>query len=108
MDTEGSFIESINGSIDRSRWPVNRLPRAHKLAEAAAVLKSSGAPCALWGFDCEAFYRKMGRQRAQLWRNAIATHSKICCIFMHSRPPMFAFSTAAFFVLAVCAFRCIL
>jgi len=73
MDTEGSFIESINGSIDRSRWPVNRLPRAHKLAEAAAVLKSSGAPCALWGFDCEAFYRKMGRQRAQLWRNAIAT-----------------------------------
>ena len=73
MDSEGSFIESINGSIDRSRWPVNRLPRANKLAEAAAILKSSGAPCALWGFDCEAFYRKMGRQRAQLWRNAIAT-----------------------------------
>jgi hypothetical protein len=27
---------------------------------------------------------------------------------MHSRPPLFAFSTAAFFDLAVCAFRCIL
>jgi hypothetical protein len=35
-------------------------------------------------------------------------HSGICCIFMHSRPPLFAFSTAAFFDLAVCAFRCIL
>ena len=34
--------------------------------------------------------------------------SGICCIFMHSRPPLFAFSTAAFFDLAVCAFRCIL
>ena len=73
MDAEGSFIESINFSIDRSKWPVNRLPRANQLAAAAAILKSSGAPCALWGFDCEAFYRKMGRQRAQLWRNAIAT-----------------------------------
>ena len=73
MDSEGNFIESINGSADRSKWPTNRLPRANKLAEAAAILRSSGAPTALWGFDCEAFYRKMGRQRAELWRNAIAT-----------------------------------
>ena len=27
MDSEGSFVESINFSIDRSKWPVNRLPR---------------------------------------------------------------------------------
>jgi hypothetical protein len=29
MDETGSFIESINGSIDRLRWPTNRLPRAN-------------------------------------------------------------------------------
>ena len=31
-------------------------------------------------------------------------HSIIRCIFMHSRPPSFAFSTAAFIVLALRAF----
>jgi hypothetical protein len=29
MDETGSFIESINGSIDRLRWPTNRLPQAN-------------------------------------------------------------------------------
>ena len=72
-DGVGGSVQSINGSIDRTSWPVNRLPRAANYAEAAAVLAASGAPVKLWGFDCEAFYRKVGRQRAELWRNALAT-----------------------------------
>ena len=49
MDSEGSFIESINGSIDRSRWPVNRLPRANKLAEAAKAFDEAARLAGLAG-----------------------------------------------------------
>ena len=63
---------SINGSMQRGEWPRNRLPRAAKTGEAAAILMASGAPVKVWGFDGEAYYRSFGRQRAEVWRNAIA------------------------------------
>jgi hypothetical protein len=69
-DGEGGYVSSINGSMARDRWPHNTLPRAAKTGEAAAILCSSGAPVKLWGLDCDAYYRRFGRQRAELWRNA--------------------------------------
>ena len=72
-DGAGGFVESINGSMARWRWPRNSLPKAAHIGAAAATLRATGAPVKLWGFDCEAFYRKMGRQACELWRNAIAT-----------------------------------
>ena len=71
-DGRGGFVESVNGSMDRGRWPRNALPKAAQSGEAAAILQSSGAPVKVWGLDCEAYYRSFGRQRAELARNAIA------------------------------------
>lgn len=72
-DDSGGFVESVNGSMKREWWPENHLPRAALTAEAAAILQTSGAPVELWGLDCDAYYRRFGRQRSELWRNAIAT-----------------------------------
>ena len=72
-DGDGGFVESLNGSMRREEWPENKLPRVKQLSQSAAVFEAVGAPFKAWGFDCEAFYRVMGRQRSELWRNAIAT-----------------------------------
>lgn len=71
-DGRGGYVSSLNDSMDRERWPQCRLMRVAEFAESAAVMRATGAPVALWGLDCEAFYRTMGRQRSQLWRNAMA------------------------------------
>ena len=68
-DGRGGWVLSVNASMARERWPSNTLPRAAKTGEAAAILKSSGAPTKAWGLDGEAYYRAFGRQRAELWRN---------------------------------------
>lgn len=68
----GIGAESVNGSIDRTEWPAVRLLRASQLAESAAILQTSGAPVKVWSFDCEAYYRKVGRQRGEIWRNCYA------------------------------------
>ena len=39
--------------------------RVRELTEAAAIMRASGAPVALWSVDCESFYRVMGRQLAE-------------------------------------------
>ena len=64
---------SVNAALDRSEWPAVSMPRPMQFAEAAAVLASSGGPVKLWGLDCEAYYRKAGRQRAEIYRNCVWT-----------------------------------
>ena len=63
---------SVNDSMDRSVWVQVKMLRVTQLAEAAAILKTSGLPVRLWSFDCEAYYRKTGRQRGEVWRNCVA------------------------------------
>ena len=62
----------MNDSIDRSSWVQVRLMRVAQLAEMIAILKTSGVPVKLWAFDCQAYYRKTGRQRGEVWRNCVA------------------------------------
>ena len=83
-DGGGEFVSSHNASIDRSAWPPARMIHVRDVAEAAAIMQLSEAPVKLWSVDCEAFYRKMGRQRAEIWRNAMAVADgfqvdKRCC-----------------------------
>ena len=71
-DGKGGFVQSHNGAMDRSGWPPNKMMHVRGIAEAAAIMSCSGAPIQLWSADCDSFYRKMGRQSAQIWRNAMA------------------------------------
>ena len=51
--------------------------RVTELAEAAAILQRSGATAGarrrvkLFALDCKAYYSEVGRQRSELWRNAV-------------------------------------
>ena len=38
MEAAGAPVDSVNGAMDRSAWPANRLFRVHEFAEAAAIL----------------------------------------------------------------------
>ena len=67
----GEFVLSHNDEMDRSRWPPARMIHVRDVAEAAAIMQLSGAPVKLWSVDCEAFYRKMHRRRAEIWRNVM-------------------------------------
>ena len=68
----GEFVQSHNASMDRVEWPHAAMLRVREVAEAAAVMQLSGAPVAVWSIDCDSFYRVMGRQKAEVWRNAMA------------------------------------
>ena len=73
MRDEGGEIDSVNGAMDRSDWPENKLMRVTQYAEALAILAGAEQRrrTRAWSLDCEAFYRNVGRQRRELWRNAI-------------------------------------
>ena len=68
----GEFVSSHNAASDRSRWPQATMINMGQVAESAAIMMQAGAPVKLWSIDCEAFYRKMGRQTSQVWRNVMA------------------------------------
>ena len=68
----GEFVTSHNAASDRDRWPPARMINMRQVAVSAAIMQQAGAPVAVWSIDCEAFYRKMGRQQCQVWRNVMA------------------------------------
>jgi hypothetical protein len=74
MEVDGVSVDAVNWAMERSAWPANRLLKVHEFAEAAAVLqgtRGSHRRVRLWSLDGTAFYREVGRQRAELWRNAV-------------------------------------
>jgi hypothetical protein len=80
----GSFVVSHNAAIDRSSWPAARMVSARDLSNSAAIMMQSGAPVHLWSVDCDSFYRIMGRQGADVWRNVVALGDRFqvderCC-----------------------------
>lgn len=84
-DGEGE-VDSVNAAMDRSKWPHNRLLRVVQYTEALAILAGAEQQRRVraWSLDCEAFYRMVGRQRRELWRNAMLLPSGVqlderCC-----------------------------
>jgi hypothetical protein len=72
LPSEYGCVESFNDSMDTAGWPANKLMRVSQVAEAAAILRLHGGPVSLWGLDGKSYYRVIGRQRSQHWRNAMA------------------------------------
>jgi hypothetical protein len=67
-------VDAVNTAMDRSGWPQNRMMRVSEFGEAAALLRGPRdrpRRSRVWSLDCKAYYRAFGRQRRELWRNAI-------------------------------------
>ena len=86
MWVDGVCVDSVNGAMDRSRWPANKLMRVGEFAEAMAILQGARRQrrVRVWSVDCEAFYRAVGRQRSELWRAGVVTEGGVmlderCC-----------------------------
>ena len=80
----GQHVVSINDAMDRGDWPQARLIRVQEVAEAAAVLQSSGVPVRVAAIDVVAYYKQFGRQLSEVHRNGAATESgfifdEVCC-----------------------------
>ena len=71
MSHGGEPVVSVNDSMARGKWPANPLMRCEQYAEAADIMQggSRRRRVKLWALDCVGFYRVIGRQRAELWRN---------------------------------------
>ena len=81
----GRPVDAVNYAMDRSKWPANRLVRVREVAEACGIMRGDGSRgLGAWSIDCEAFYRAVGRQRSELWRNGVwcidgVSLDKRCC-----------------------------
>jgi len=67
------YLKSLNDAMDRSQWPEAKLIRVHEIAEAAAILQSSGAPVKAAATDAVAYYKQFGRQAREFHRNCAVT-----------------------------------
>ena len=61
----------FNSSLTLSELPVVCYVSISCLSRDAAILASSGAEVKLWAGDLDAFYRKSGRQNADLWKQGV-------------------------------------
>ena len=82
--SDGRSVKSLNDAMDRGAWPAAKLMRVQQMAEAAAILQSSGAPVRMGVLDIVAYYKQFGRQLAELHRNGVMTEEGVmiderCC-----------------------------
>ena len=72
IDKSMTLIEgllSYNQSVDLMSQPEIEYVTVGQLGRAAAVLLTAGIEVKLWGFDLEAYFRKTGKQRADIWKS---------------------------------------
>lgn len=72
-DGAGVPVPSLNGAMDRSKWPAVKLVKVTQMAESIAILQTCGVPVKAGVLDLVAFYKQVGRQRAEIWRNGSIT-----------------------------------
>ena len=60
-------VASYNSLIDLESQPTIDYVSVSMLGRAAAILMTAGVSVRIWGFDLEAYFRKTGKQRADIW-----------------------------------------
>ena len=60
-------VPSYNDSIDLETQLKIDYVSLSMLAKAAAIMRTADAPVKFWGFDLKAYFRKTGKQRADIW-----------------------------------------
>jgi hypothetical protein len=62
-------VASYNDSIDLEAQPTIDMVSVTMLGRAGAILATAGVRLLWWGFDLEAYFRKTGKQAADLWKS---------------------------------------
>ena len=60
-------VASYNDSVDLDAIEPVVYVKIADLSEASAILSTAGVPVAMFGFDFEAYFRKTGKQAADVW-----------------------------------------
>ena len=67
-------VSSYNDCVDLDAQPSIEYVTVAMLGRASAILITSGVKVAVWGFDLEAYFRKTGKQRADVWMSGFCHH----------------------------------
>ena len=60
-------VPSYNDAVDLGSQPSIVYVSVSQLGRAAAIFRAAGLSIKVWGFDLEAYFRKTGKQRADVW-----------------------------------------
>ena len=67
-------VDSYNDCVDLDAQPAIEYVTVSMLGRASAILITAGVRVATWGFDLEAYFRKTGKQRADVWASGFVHH----------------------------------
>jgi hypothetical protein len=67
-------VASYNDCVDLEAQPSIEYVNVAMLGRASAILLTSGVEVKVWGFDLEAYFRKTGKQRADVWMSGFCHH----------------------------------
>ena len=67
-------VSSYNACVDLDAQPAIDYVTVAMLGRASAILLTSGLPTRVWGFDLEAYFRKTGKQRRDVWQSGFCHH----------------------------------
>jgi hypothetical protein len=67
-------VASYNACVDLDAQPAIDYVTVSMLGRASAILITSGLPVRVWGFDLEAYFRKTGKQRRDVWQSGFCHH----------------------------------
>ena len=60
-------VPSYNDAVDLGSQPSIEYVSVSQLGRAAAIFRAAGLNVKVWGFDLEAYFRKTGKQQADVW-----------------------------------------
>ena len=62
-------FESYNAAVDLEQFDPVEMVRVQELCRAAAILLTAHVGVRVWSFDLEAYFRRIGKQRADWWKS---------------------------------------
>ena len=62
-------VDSYNECVDLDAMPSIEYVSVAMLGRATSILLSANVPVKVWGFDLEAYFRKTGKQRFDVWKS---------------------------------------
>ena len=62
-------LTAYNDAVRLDTFDPVEMVRVHQLCRAVAIFLTAGVGARVWSFDLEAYFRKIGKQRADWWKS---------------------------------------